>query len=107
MPQDRPYNHVYFQTQIVLRKHINFIYWYHLLIDIGLEHYCYKVEMVVPSGDSIQADFLHSAYQKIAVLQDQLSVLQDSKTWTPQNYLIDRLIDFIDLKTNSEKSYKS
>ena len=62
--------------------------------------------MVVPPGDIIEIDFSHSAYQKIAVLQDQLSVLQDSKTWTPQNYLIDRLIDFIALKTNSVKSYK-
>ena len=39
--------------------------------------------MVVPPGDSIQTDFLHSAYKKIYVFADHLSVFQDSNTWTP------------------------
>ena len=34
---------------------------HHLLIDIG-PHLFYQVDMVLPPADSIQTDFLYSAY---------------------------------------------
>ena len=39
--------------------------------------------MVMPHGDNIQIIFFGQRPPKIAVLQDQVSVLQDSKSWTP------------------------
>ena len=39
--------------------------------------------MMVSPGDNIQNDFLAQQSTKFAVLQDQLSVLQDLETWTP------------------------
>ena len=47
---------LHIQIQIAFRKPVNFIYCYHLSIDIVL-HYCSHADIVVPIGDNFQTNF--------------------------------------------------
>ena len=71
-----------FKIQILSRKHINTTHWYPLLTDLGLD-YCYLGWQGNATWWQYFNRLLHSAHQKITVLQGQMSVLLVFNIWTP------------------------